>query len=144
MPPYFPPRYFRATVLTALAVAMLPVNVLVFGYLDYQSPNWDPVGDSGAAQGFMVLFLATLLAVCYVATAFPAAARRLHRLQKLSAGSFVKVLSVWLIVASALLSTVASLLVGGLWLVVPLTLILFSLGALLVLPFCPFWLWLAK
>lgn len=139
-----PPRYLRATLATVLAVAVLPVTFLVFAYLDYQSPNWDPDGDSGAVQGFMVIFLATLLVISYVATAFPAAARRLHRLQKLRAGPFVRVLAVWLIFASAILATAVSLLVGGLLLVVPLTFILFCLGAVLCLPFGPFWLWLAK
>lgn len=144
MPHSSTPRYFRATLATVLAVAVLPVTFLVFAYLDYQSPNWDPYDDSGAVQGLMTIFLAALLAIGYAAAVFPAAARRLHQLHNLRAGPFVKVLALWLVVASALVATVCALLVGDLSLAVPLTFMLFFLSAALCLPFFHFWLWLAK
>ena len=138
------PKYVRATVFTSLAVATLPTAFLVLAYMDYLSPNWDPVGDSGAVQGFMVIFLAAAMAVGYAATAFPAAARRLFRVQKLRVGTLLGLLAAWLIVASLVFATAASLLVGGLSLLVPLAVIFFVAASVLCLPFTPLWLWLAK
>lgn len=138
------PHYLRATLATVVGVAIVPITFLAFAYLDYQSPNWDPDGDSGAVQGFMIIFLAALLAISYAATAFPVAARRLHRLKKLRAVPFIRQLAAWLLLASALLAMAGSLLVGSLALMLPLTVILFFLVAALCLPFGLFWLWLAK
>jgi hypothetical protein len=138
------PRYTRATAGTMLAVATLPTAFLVLAYMDYRSSNWDPQGDSGAVQGFMVIFLAAVMSIGYVAVAFPAAARRLHRLEKLRVASLVGLLAAWLIVASLVFATAASLLVGGLTLIFPLAVILYVAASMLSLPFAPLWLWLAK
>ena len=138
------PRYFRATLFTVLAVAAIPVAFLAFAYIDYRSPSWDPEGDSGAVQGFMVIFLAAVLATTYTAVAFPAVARVLHRRQRLAIGPFLKALAIWLFAASLFAAIAASLMVGGLSLTLPLALILFSLASVLTLPFTPLWLWLAR
>lgn len=137
-------RYVKATALTVAAVAAIPVAFLVLAYLDYQSPNWDPEGDSGAVQGYMVMALATAMAVGYVAVAFPAVARRLQKTQELRARKFIAALAVWLLAASLIAATGASLLVGGMSLVAPLGALLFVMGSVLCLPFAPLWIRLAK
>jgi hypothetical protein len=138
------PRYLRATLLTVAAVAVLPTSFLVLAYIDYRSPNWDPEGDSGAVQGYMLIFLVTILATSFTAVSFPAAANRLHRRQSLRPAQFFKVLSVWLGIASVLFAVVVSLLIGGLSFILSLSVLLFVLASVLVLPFSPLWLWLAK
>lgn len=144
MEPSSPLRYVKATLLTALAAAMLPVGFLLLAYLDYRSPQWDPEGDSGAVQGFMIIALATSLSIAYVLVAFPVAARSLHKASQLRPGSFSKLLALWLGALSLVVAAAVSLQLGGLSLWLPLALILFVAAALLTMPFTPLWLWLAR
>jgi hypothetical protein len=138
------PRYVKATLLTALAAALLPVGFLVLAYFEYKSPQWDPEGDSGAVQGFMVIALATTLSILYVLVAFPVAANTLRKASKLRGTSFGKLLAMWLGGISLVVAAAVSLQLGGLSLWLPLALVLFLISALLTMPFMPLWLWLAR
>jgi len=138
------PRYLRATLITALAVATLPGGFLFFAFVDSLSPRWDPDGDSGAIQGFISIFLATLMAIGYTMVAFPTVAHRLDRRKKLRLGPFVVVLISWLLVTSFLVAIAMSWQLGALSLAVRLAFVLFATGTVFCLPFAPLWLYLAK
>ncbi|MCZ2498112.1 hypothetical protein GN316_15205 [Xylophilus sp. Kf1] len=137
------PRYIRATFFTLISISLLPLSFLAFAYHEYKSPNWDPNGDSGAIQGFVYILVATLIFVCYATVAFPAVACRLHRRQNLRARPFLAALAGWLFGISVIFAVAFSIYAESFFPFVPLTLILFSLGAVICLPFGFMWIRLA-
>jgi hypothetical protein len=143
MDAHSPPRYVKATLLTALAAALLPASRLVLAYLDYTSPQWDPQADSDAVQGFMISALATSLALLHILVAFPVAGRRLHQARHLGPAPFIKLVALWLVALCFVVAGAISLQVGGLSFWLPLALVLFCTAALLTLPFTRLWLWLS-
>lgn len=138
------PRYLKATAWTAVAVALIPAVLLTLAYIDFQSPQWDPKSDSGAVQGFMIIFLAAAVAVMYVVVAFPAAARILYKRGRLGPGAFSKLLAVWLAATSMVVGGAVSLLLGDLGGWIPLALIMFVMAAVLTMPFMYLWLRLSQ
>src|SRR3989338_9681470 len=81
-----PPRYFRATVATTLAVLVVPVLLLLAGILSVQGTAIE----ASEAQGFAVFGVAALFSAFFTAIAFPAAARYLHSRNKLSHARFYR------------------------------------------------------
>lgn len=137
-------RYVRATLITVCAVALVPAVFLGIAYSDYRSPNWDPVDDSGAVQGFMFIAAAAALSIAYSGIAFPLAARWLHARGRFTGANFIITHAVWLAFASLLAAAGTSLLLGEISVLLPFALLLFGLSAMLSLPFTALWLWLAK
>lgn len=138
------PRYFRATLVTALTVALLPAGLLWLSYSAYMSPNWEPLGDSGAVQGFAFLGVASAVTIGFVVIAFPMAARFLHTRGEFTTVRFIKVLAVWLASLSALFGFSLGGVLGSLTACFTIGLMLFFIVGLLALPFSPLWFKLAQ
>ncbi|WPB55379.1 hypothetical protein [Xylophilus sp. GOD-11R] len=138
-------RYLKATILTSLAICLMPLSLSASIYHEINSPNWDPNGDSGAIQGFAACFIAAVFGVLYAAIAFPVLASRLHRRHELRACAFISTLADWLFIASFIAATGICFYAGDGWILcVPIALGLFAIAAAVCLPFAPLWMWLAK
>ena len=134
------PRYLRATLITAAAVAVLPSLMLGIALLDFFSPDSNSSGDSGFAQGLFISSVAAALAISFVATAFPSAAYFLQLRGCYSATNFFWLLVISLAIFASAATILASQVLGGslrefavLWAM------LFLMAAVLTLPFS--WLW---
>lgn len=143
-PPTPSPRYIKATLITAFAVALLPALFLWSAYADYMSPDWDPSGDSGAVQGFIFIGIASALAVSFASVAFPMTARFLHVRGELTASRFVKVLAVWLAVLSGLTGLAAAGALGSFSGFFSVGLMVFAIAGVLALPSAVLWFKLAQ
>lgn len=132
-------KYLKATLLTALAVSLLPLTFLWVAYNDYQSPQWDTSGDSGVAQGIIFIGAAAALALVFASLAFPAAAKLLHRRSQFSRPRFVRVLSVWLATLSFLLAFAIAGILGSLSGAFAMGVVIFGISGFMVLPFTLLW-----
>lgn len=140
-PPHAPsPRYLRATLITAIAMALLPALFLWSSYTDYVSSDWGPTDDSGAVQGFIFIGISCILVVGFSSAAYPMAAHLLHARRELTALRFVKVLTIWL----ATLSGVIGFSLGAFSSFFSIGLMFFVIASSLVLPFSVLWLRLAR
>ena len=136
-------RYVRATALTVVAVAILPAAFLGLGYEAMHSPDWDPNGDSGAVQGFLLFFVFAVIAVLYAGAAFPSAAALLNNQGRFSKPEFLRLLRIWLAVLSLFLALAVGA-ASSLVMLVPIGLLLYCVVTLLALPFAHLWFRLAK
>ena len=75
---------------------MIPVAFLYIGYAEMLSPEWD-ANDSGAAQGFAFIFLATLSALVCIGVAFPLIAKLLQPKFTIKKWVYMNILTVWFI-----------------------------------------------
>ena len=132
-------RYLRATSITVLAVAVVPLLFLAIALFDFSSPDWDSSGDSGVAQGLLVSCVAAALATSFAAVAFPTAAYYLHSRGRYSGTNLFWFLAVLLAVFSFVTALVVSQFLGSLHGFVRLWPILFVVAGALTLPFV--WLW---
>ncbi|MGA0572873.1 hypothetical protein ACO2Q9_19325 [Variovorax sp. VNK109] len=138
------PRYVRATLLTTLAVVALPLVFFSAAYWDYQSAAWDPTDDSGAVQGYAVLFFIAALAVLYVALAFPIVGLALHRANRLVAEPFIRSLGKLLAAISVLAGIILAVAFGDFRIAIPAAFLICYAVAILSWPFAHLWLWIAR
>jgi hypothetical protein len=143
-PPSQRSKYARATVLTVAATALVPSLFMYLAYDAYRSPNWDPSGDSGAVQGFFIIFIAFTIAIAFTAAAFPAAAAVLQRQGRFTKSHFFRLLRVWLAILSVIVALVGAWDSGSLFMAIPFGIMLFCFVAILAFPFAHLWLRLAK
>ena len=135
MPMTLPPRYVRATIISTVASAIVPVTLLVLGWLDMSEGT--PL--TGAeAQGGVVLFVHAVVAAMFVAIAYPLVVWLLFRSQSLSKRRFYRILFVVLIGVSLVPACVLAV-VGFGWDAFFLVPASFVLVGLLALPFRPVW-----
>ena len=139
------PKYLKATLLTALATALIPCLLFWVAYTSYYSPSWDGDGDSGAVQGFLFFAISAALALVFVITAFPATAKILFTSKHFSTSKFLMFNLILLALLSFLLGFVVSgMLVGSYAEFYKLGFVIFIISSLLSLPFAGLWLKLAK
>jgi hypothetical protein len=128
------PRYLRATLWTTLAVAVTPAVPCALSW-----PYWD-------VPSMVFYAVVVVAALAYAAVAFPAAARHLHRRQRLNGRSFAITLATWLVVVSVAFTAVVAVLTSNLspsfMLLLPFLMV--AAISLLTLPFEPLWLRLAR
>lgn len=140
-------QYLKATLWASGIYLVLPAAFLYLGYADMQSPEWD-TNDSGAVQGFAIIFLATLSALACVTVAFPLIAKKLQPNFTARKWVYLNILAVWLvsIIAACVfwyytgVSNAASIINHALGLSLLLTII----GLVLLLPAMFIWLRVAK
>ncbi len=144
-------RYVRATIITAVSVALIPAVFFAAAYWAVMSPDWDPNGDSGAAQGFGLFALAAFIAVASAVVVFPFVARFLIHRQRLTSLRFFLYSVGCFAIGSALLAAATAPLLGysltkvSGWDHVATVFAMLLVGVTaLAGPFCPLWLWLAQ
>jgi hypothetical protein len=129
-------RYQRASLITAGAVAALPVLYFAVAFLVLPS-MWYREPD--VYTGFIALVAASIAAVTSGGLVFPLVADRVKAKARLTATRFV----IWNVVALAVLSLAAAGLIAASCLLCQ-ALMTFILAAVLALPFCFLWLRLAS
>ncbi|OZG69919.1 hypothetical protein BTA51_28710 [Hahella sp. CCB-MM4] len=140
-------QYLKATVWASGIYLVVPVALLSLGYFEMQSPEWD-TNDSGAVQGFIFIFLASLSALACVAVAFPLIAKKLQPNFTTRKWVYLNILTVWL--ASFIASCVFWYYAGAsdspsiINHAVGLSLLLTVIGLVLLLPAMFTWLRVAK
>lgn len=140
-------QYLRATVWASGVYLVVPVVFLFLGYVEMQSPEWG-TNDSGAVQGFIFIFLATLSALSCVVIAFPLIAKKLQPNFTTRKWVYLNILTVWL--AAFIVSCVfwhyagASNAVSVINHALGLSLLLTVIGLALLLPAMIIWLRVAK
>lgn len=135
-----PPRHFRATVGTTVAVLVGPMLLLLGGILSVQGT----IIEASEVQGFAVIATAVLFSACFTAIAFPSVARYLHSRSKFSRSHFYRAVFSLLALVSFLFCALWALAVGGDWGFLFMAPALFVAGCIIALPFRSLWLRLAQ
>jgi hypothetical protein len=131
-----PPRYLRATAFATLGSVVIPVVLAVLGAMEVRG---GPAVSGAEAQGGVIFAVHAVVAVLYVALAFPLAAWLLFRTDTLSKRRFYKVLFLSLIGVSLVPASLLAV-VGFGWDAFYLAPFSFVVLGLLALPFRPVWL----
>jgi hypothetical protein len=137
-------KYARATFFTMAAMTLVLSLFVYLAYDAYHSPTWDPIGDSGAVQGFFIIFIAIAITIAFTAAAFPAAAAVLQRQGRFTQSHFFGLLRVWLAIISIVVALVGAWDSGSLFMAIPFGIMLYCFVAILAFPLAHLWLRLAK
>lgn len=129
------PRYLRATVVSTLAAAILPVVLFVIGYIDIQS---GPPVEASEAQGALIILIHLVASVLFVAVGFPLVGWLLARDANLTQHRFYRAVFVALVAVSLVPAALLAIVGFGLWAFV-LAPASFAALSLLSLPVRPLW-----
>ena len=129
------PRYLRATVVSTLTAATLPVVLIIIGYIDMQSGL--PI-EASEAQGALIILVHLVASVLFVAVGFPLVGWLLVRDANFTQHRFYRAVFVALIAVSFVPAALLAIVGFGLWAFI-LSPASFAALSLLSLPVRPLW-----
>jgi hypothetical protein len=108
-----PKRYVFPSVITCLAVLILPGAFFVMLAAEMRSPSWETDGDNGVAVGSLILAFEAVILVVYSALAFPIIAFWLQRWRVYRLPTFITAIATGLLLLSLGVAGIVSVSVFG-------------------------------